>query len=305
MPRLALLGLLLAVTANWPLPAAAGADSDNSLPYQTKEHQQRGSPDVRIVTVSARNDMISGNTVLVRIDVASGISLDEVLVDLNGGNATAAFHALPGGRSLLGLVEGLRLGQNLLTVSERGRAGDGRSTWLTLANFPISGPIIFSGPHETPFMCVTASFPLPVTGGTLGPPLDTNCSIASRVDYIYRSTAGVFKPLRVPTIHPADLAHTTTNRGHFVPYIVRVETGTINRAIYQTAILHDPTAEPPPDPWRQPAGWNGRLIYKFGGGCAGGWYIQGSFTDGVLGRQDAVVGLRDRLGDRERLRQQL
>ncbi len=276
------------MTAGWLLSASVGADSDNSMPYRTKEHRQRGSPDFHIVTVSVRNDMISGNDVLVRIDVASRISLDRVIVDVNGGNVTSAFRALPGGRSLLGLVEGLRLGQNLLTVSERGRAGDGRSTWLTLTNFPISGPI-FSGPHESPFICMTASFRLPVTGGTLGPPLDMNCSIARRVDYIYRSTAGVFKPLRVPTIHPADLAYTTTNRGHFVPYVVRVETGTINRAIYQTAILHDPATEAPPDPWRQPAGWNGRLIYKFGGGCAGGWYIQGSFTDGVL--EDKMLSL--------------
>lgn len=258
------------------------------MPYRTKEHQQRGSPDFRIVTVSVRNDMISGNNVLVRIDVASGIALDRVIVDLNGGNVTSAFRALPGGRSLLGLVEGLRLGRNLLTVSERRQTGEAQSTRLTLTNFPIRGPI-FSGPHETPFICMTASFRLPVTGGTLGPPLDMNCSIATRVDYVYRSTAGVFKPLPVPTIHPADLAYTTTNRGSFVPYIVRVETGTINRAIYQTTILHDPAAEPPPDLWSQPAGWNGRLVYKFGGGCAGGWYIQGGFTDGVL--EDKMLSL--------------
>ena len=288
LPKLALLGLLLTVTANWPLPASAGADVDNSTPYRTKAHQQRGSPDFQIVTVSGRNDMISGNNVLARIDVGSGISLDQVIVDLNGWNVTSAFRALPGSRSLLGLVEGLRLGQNRLTVGEQGRAGEGRSTWLTLTNYPISGPI-FSGPHETPFICMTGSFQLPVTGGTLGPPLDPNCSIARRVDYIYRSTAGVFKPLRVPTLHPADLAHTTTNRGQLVPYIVRVETGTINRAIYQTAILHDPATEAPPDPWRPPAGWNGRLIYKFGGGCAGGWYIQGRSTDGVL--EDKMLAL--------------
>ena len=25
----------------------------------------------------------------------------------------------------------------------------------------------------------------------------------------------------------------------------------------------------------RPSGWNGRLIYTFGGGCAAGWYQQG------------------------------
>jgi hypothetical protein len=55
-----------------------------------------------------------------------------------------------------------------------------------------------------------------------------------------------------------------------VPFIVRIEKGTINRSIYEFARLDDAT------------GWNGRLIYIFGGGCEGGWYIQGSSTAGVL-----------------------
>src|SRR5205814_8053400 len=56
----------------------------------------------------------------------------------------------------------------------------------------------------------------------------------------------------------------------------RVETGTIDRAIYHTAILHDPIAEPPPTFSAPPAAWNHRLVYTLGGGCVGGWYIQGT-----------------------------
>ncbi len=41
-------------------------------------------------------------------------------------------------------------------------------------------------------------------------------------------------------------------------------------------------AQPPPDPWTANPGWNGRLIYVFGGGCPGGWYIQGKNTGGVI-----------------------
>ncbi len=277
----------MALATIWLHPVPVRADPDDAMPYHTREHPHRGSSEFRIVTVSTRNDMISGNDVLVRIDGGSG-SLDRAVVELNGREIATAFHPLPGGRSLLGLVKGLRLGDNRLSVRQGGRAGKGDSTRLTLTNFPISGPI-FSGPHEAPFICMTASFKLPVTGGTLGPPLDGDCTIATRVDYIYRSTAGPYKPLPLPTERPADLAYTLTNRGRSVPYIVRVETGTINRAIYQTAILHDPAAEPPPDPWNPPAGWNGRLVYKFGGGCAGGWYIQGSTTDGVL--EDKMLSL--------------
>jgi hypothetical protein len=57
---------------------------------------------------------------------------------------------------------------------------------------------------------------------------------------------------------------------------VRVETGTINRAIYETAVLHDPTTETTPTPFKPPAAWNHRLVYTLGGGCVGGWYIQGA-----------------------------
>ena len=40
--------------------------------------------------------------------------------------------------------------------------------------------------------------------------------------------------------------------------IVRVERGTINRAIYQTAILHDPNTDPAPSWQVPPSAWNHR-----------------------------------------------
>ena len=45
-----------------------------------------------------------------------------------------------------------------------------------------------------------------------------------------------------------DVAKTTTSEGRTVNFIVRVETGTMNRGIYQNAVLHDPTSEPAPTP---------------------------------------------------------
>ncbi len=67
--------------------------------------------------------------------------------------------------------------------------------------------------------------------------------------------------------------------GRRVPYIVRLETGTINRAVYQIALLLDPATAAPPT-LASPA-WNGRLIYTFGGGCMAG-YQQGDDSGGVL-----------------------
>jgi hypothetical protein len=88
-----------------------------------------------------------------------------------------------------------------------------------------------------------------------------------------------FKPLTSTTSVPADVARTTTATGQTVNFIVRVETGTMNRGIYQNAILFDPTVDQPPTPFASPKGWNRRLLAVHGSGCPGGWYIQG----GALG----------------------
>ena len=138
---------------------------------------------------------------------------------------------------------------------------------------------MISGPHEQPFHCQTEEFEL-VTGDSLGAPRDEQCSVETRVDYLYRSTDGEYKPLP-DGARPADLDTTTTTDGHTVGFIVRVQTGTVNRAIYESAMLHDP-AQPAPDPWTRSVGWNGKLVYTHGGGCRGGWYQQGRRTGGVL-----------------------
>ena len=70
---------------------------------------------------------------------------------------------------------------------------------------------------------------------------------------------------------PPDVDWTTTSLGDIVPFIVRIETGTINRSIYQIAVLHNPVSEPIPTPFTPPTAWNRRLLYSFGGGCVGGW----------------------------------
>jgi hypothetical protein len=61
-----------------------------------------------------------------------------------------------------------------------------------------------------------------------------------------------------------------------MPFVVRVETSTVDRGIYQSAVLHDPTTEAAPTPVAPPKGWNRRLIAIEGVGCPGGWYIQGN-----------------------------
>jgi hypothetical protein len=232
--------------------------------------------DLDIITVSTRPDTVSGGNVLVRINVPRGVAINHLVILLNGQAVTSAFRPEADGHSLLGLVEGLTVGENTLVAKAIGRNDETyRTARLSLTNYPITGPIL-SGPHEEPFYCMTQLFSLPASTNTLGPALDADCSIATRVDYVYRTTAGTFQPLPSLTGYPADLAQTNTTEGKSVPYIVRVETGTINRAIYETAVLHDPTTEAAPTPFKPPAAWNHRLVYTLGGGCVGGWYIQGA-----------------------------
>lgn len=231
---------------------------------------------LRLETVSARPEFVSGGDVLVRVRVPDGAPVDAVRVLLNGTDVTASFRPDAPARTLLGLVAGLHDGVNELAASAPGRG----ASRVTLRNHPRVGPV-FAGPHERPFICQTAQFRLP-SGATLGAPLDEHCSIATRVEYYYRPAAGgALKPLEGVSA-PADVAVVTTKAGARVPYIVRLETGTINRAIYQIAMLHDPASGPAPDPWRRSAGWNGRLIYTHGGGCVPGWYRQGTNTGGVV-----------------------
>ena len=92
---------------------------------------------------------------------------------------------------------------------------------------------------------------------------------------------------------PADVAMTTTTAGEAVPFVVRVETGTMNRGIYQNLVLHDPTKDPAPTPFAPPPAWNRRLIAMHGVGCPSGWYRQG----GVMGVNPLTGAQLTRLGE--------
>jgi hypothetical protein len=226
-----------------------------------------------ISVLSSRPDMVSGGDALIEIKVPA---VDGLTVTLNGQEVTRAFEANAARQSVVGLVEGLKVGANRIEA----RRGS-RSARLDLTNYPITGPIV-SGEHLKPFLCST-------TQSGLGEPLDEDCSAPTKVEYFYRSSTpppvtasgaapafgpSAFKRLENPTgPPPADLAKTTTSAGKTVPYIVRVESGTINRAIYRLAILDDPS-KPASGTWTPGEGWNGRLMVTFGGGC-GTNYNQG------------------------------
>ena len=140
---------------------------------------------------------------------------------------------------------------------------------------------MFSGPQQQPFVCQSEQFRTR-TGVRLGPALDRDCTIQTNLSYVYLSlTTSAFRPLpaaaaRDPRLQPADIASVKNQHGVLQPFIVRVETASIDRGLAQIAVLDDPAGT------RDSVGsWNSKLIYAFGGSCGSG-YRQGTRAVGVL-----------------------
>ncbi|MGZ6047521.1 MAG: DUF6351 family protein [Phenylobacterium sp.] len=234
------LGVCLALVLGLTGPAHA-ADKPAGKPPAAQ------ASGLSIRTLSSRPDMVSGGDALVEI----GGATQAVKLSLNGKDVSGDLQLDPVSHRLRGLIGGLEVGRNTLSAT----AGAAKAT-LVLTDYPLAGPIV-SGPHMTPYECRTEE-------SGLGKPLDADCSAAPRTDFFYRTTGGKFEALANPSDRPADLAMTTV-QGVSVPYIVRVESGTLNRSIYRIAMLSDPK------------GWNHRLVVSFGGG-AGAKYNQGTNT---------------------------
>jgi len=215
---------------------------------------------LEIKTLSSRPALVSGGDALIEVKAPAGTQLTTITVALNGKDVTSQLK--PDAASLRGLVSGLNVGENILLA----KAGKMQAR-LKITNYPITGPIL-SGPHLTPYECRT------VESG-LGQPLDANCSAQQKIEYFYRASNDTFKPLTDPGARPADLVTTTTYDGKTVPYMVRVDSGTINRSIYRIAMLDDPNPETNAGQWTPGAGWNRKLAVSFIGG-AGTQYNQGT-----------------------------
>ena len=262
----------LAVPALGVLCALAGAPA--ALAAATHEFE--------IEVLSSPATMVTGGDALVRVDVPRTVPMHKATLLVNGRDVTASLKVDESARTLTGMVDGLRLGENTLFADSNGR-GNGRPTAeLTVVNHPVTGPI-FSGPQQQPFVCKTQTqaglgFPqvdnqsgigmrLFQTPGNPATPTigwSKDCTIATVVDYQYRTTGGSFLPLP-PGPLPTNVAMTTTLDGQTVPYVIRRERGTVNRFIYAISIL-----APPGDPAKPPdtSLWNKRVIYTFDGGVA-------------------------------------
>lgn len=206
---------------------------------------------LKVRVLSNRADLVSGGDALVEVVLPSGTDPENVRVDVDGRDMTSIFGLRPNGR-FMGLVTGLKEGENVLTA----RASRASDATLTITNHAIGGPV-FSGPQVQPWICETEA-------SGLGPAQDEQCNAPTKVEYFYKSTDPTTSGFRSydPDNPSSDVATTLTDQGVTAPFIVRRETGTANRGIYQIALLYDPKRSFVP--WEPQAGWNHKVHYVLG-----------------------------------------
>jgi len=206
-----------------------------------------------VEVISSRPEYVTGGDALVAVALPDGVDAGDVKIEVGGDQRTASFAPDPEteGR-LLGLVSGLPEGDTDITA----QAGGARAS-VTVTDHPVSGPL-FAGEPLDLFACTTESFGLAPSSP------DDGCAAPTEVTWQYVDAAGARHDLADPTAPPADAA-TVTAGARVVPFVLRTETGVINRAVYQVTAL-----DPAPDPTGatvDTSAWNRRLVYRFGGGC--------------------------------------
>ena len=202
--------------------------------------------DLELRVLSNRADLISGGDALVELVPPAGVDGAAVKVDAGGRDVTSAFALRPGGR-WMALVQGLPVGETVLTATAPG----GHSARIAVANHPIGGPVI-DGPQIAPWKCFEGA-------------ADAQCNRAPKYEFLYKSTSGGSLRAYNPDSPPPDVATTTTDQGKTVPYVVRLETGAIDRDEYRIAVLYDP--KKPWAPWAPQDGFNHKLLVTHGASC--------------------------------------
>ena len=203
---------------------------------------------MRIFVLSSRPDLVSGGSALVQIKLPPRARRLHWRVRVKVGKRAVRrrlFHR--SGSKLTGLITGLRLGRNVLKV----RLPDGTGARITLVNHRIGGPV-FSGPQLHPWKCQATA-------------KDAQCNQPPSFSYVYMPKGGSgFKPYD-PASPPSDVGTTTTDQGVRVPFIVRVETGYMDRDQYKVATLFRPGTR---WSWSRPQRqFNHKLLITHGASC--------------------------------------
>ena len=217
------------------------------------------SAQLTIEARSTRADMVTGGDVLVSVNAKKVTS-----VRIGAASRRVDFTVTGDGTST-GLVTGLPEGASTITV-----AAGGDTASLKVTNHRVSGPV-FSGKQLPMTVCTTDQL-------GLEPATPPTCDAPARVNFGYIDARGKVQPLEPGALPSAD-AKTVTIGGTTQAAILRIERGVINRAVYDITTLANGTGEaggaaPASGTAWDKGHWNGRLVYRFGGGC-GTTYGQG------------------------------
>ncbi|MEA2438951.1 MAG: hypothetical protein QOH76_375, partial [Thermoleophilaceae bacterium] len=254
----------------------------------------------RIQVLSNRADLVSGGDAFVRVTLPRGVKASRLRLTAGRRDVTRVLQPAGAGR-LEGVVTGLPVGRVALVARVRGstrrtssggtqrshgerdepderdravastaRVPAGSAARLFVTNHPIGGPI-FAGPQIQPWTCQQGAknkhcdqppsfryLYLPKGASTEGAALPGTTSNSGN--------SGAFQPYDPKNPPPAGtIATTTTTEGVTVPFIVRLETGYIDRDQYAIATLFDPGK-----PWTATAPqrqFNRRLVITHGFSC--------------------------------------
>jgi hypothetical protein len=191
-----------------------------AVPAIATRHQK---PRLSIAVLSGRANLVSGGSALVAINLPGRSAARHIKVTLGRRNVTRAFAFRKDGR-FEGLVTKLALGGNRLQAT----LSSGWAARITLVNHPIGGPVL-SGPQLKPWVCQQGA-------------KDKKCNQKPTFKYEYKSTNPSKSGLQPydRSNPPSDVAKTTTDQGVTVPFIVRIETGYMDRDQYQVGALFQP-----------------------------------------------------------------
>lgn len=226
---------------------------------------------LKIRTISTRADLVTGGDARIAVEAGEGAEFGrlQLLVNEEPREGVLAVE----GSTAQGVVRGLRIGMNSIRVISD-QAGEGA---LEIVNHPLGGPLL-SGQQVQPWICATptpqsetATEAATFASGLTARALDSQCNVVSEVNFYYRTTTSncdevhgksnsCFQPYEMGGLRPDDMAVITTAAGYQMDYIVRVERGSINRGLYDIAVLHDPIGRAD-----ELHAWNGKLVYFLGG----------------------------------------
>lgn len=260
---------------------------------------------VSISVLSNRPDMLSDGDAYMEIGLPSGATAADLKVEVDGADVTSAFALRPNGR-VQGVVTGLKNGTSTLSATLKSVSKGAR---LALTNTDRGGPI-FSGPQIQPWICATkagSQATVVVAGTSLSDvvttrvsgldadPVDAKCNAPTKFTYYYEPAAKVgtgctlgitgpnpcFVEYNVAS-RPADasIADFTNDRALTSKALLRLETGTMNRGIYQILSYFDP-AQQGWAPWAPQKAWNGKLHWKFGFSASGNRFQQNPSVAGT------------------------